>query len=297
MNKLKTRIRRFFLAKRDSGISNLMLYLAVGNLVVWVFSILDADNLLYYMLRFDRAAVLRGQVWRLFTYVFTYLLDVTGWSLLVSIISLLCFFFIGRALEQYWGTLRFNCYYFMGLLLMDLCAMVIGCNATTYYLNLSLFLAIATITPDSRFLLFYIIPVKAKYLAWVDIAITLFDVIRNLLACIGGHLPLPYYGYAMMPIIVLLNYILFLGSEMRNILPDFLKYKTTKTQYSYKSFQARQQNSPQQSTSSPGYRHKCTVCGRTDVSDPNLEFRYCSKCSGFHCYCIDHINSHVHITD
>ena len=45
-----------------------------------------------------------------------------------------------------------------------------------------------------------------------------------------------------------------------------------------------------------GYLHKCAVCGRTDTDYPNLEFRYCSKCVGNYCYCMDHINNHVHIT-
>ena len=297
MNSLRTKIRRFFLSNGNKGIQNLMLYIAIGNVIVWTFSILDSDNLLYYMLYFDRSLILKGQIWRLFTYIFTYLLDVTGWSLIASMISLLCYYFIGRALEQHWGTLRFNCYYFMGLILMDLCAMIIGCNATTYYLNLSLFLAIATLAPETRFLLFYIIPVKAKYLAWVDIIITVFDVARNLIVCIGGGYPLPYYGYALLPVIVLLNYVLFLGSEIKNILPDFLKYRRTKTQRTYRaqSTTYRASAAGPQRTAAPSYRHKCTVCGRTDVTNPELEFRYCSKCNGFHCYCIDHINSHVHI--
>ncbi len=296
MKKIRLSIRRFFLANRDKGIHNLMLYIAIGNLIVWLFSILDAENMLYDFLCFNRTLILRGQLWRLFSYIFTYLMDSTGLSLILSLISLLCFYFIGKMLERYWGSFRFNCYYFMGVFLMDLCAMILGGGATTYYLNLSLFLAIATIAPDMRFLVFYIIPVKAKYLAWIDIAITLFDVIRGLFICIVAHAPLPYYCAALLPVIVMLNYVLFLGSEMRNILPDFLKYKKTKTQRSYNRQQYTQE-APRRTESAPGYRHKCTVCGRTDVSNPELEFRYCSKCLGFHCYCMDHINSHVHITE
>lgn len=295
MNTIKSKLNRFFLKNRNKGIPNLMLYIAVGNLVVWAFSVFGGNINLYGFLRFDRNSILHGQIWRLFSYVFTYLLDVNGWNLIILLISLLCYYFIGRSLEQYWGSFRFNCYYFTGLLLMDLCSLFIGCEASTYYLNLSLFLAIATIAPDIKFLLFYIIPVKAKYLAWLDIGITLYDVITNLFACIRLHAPLAYYGYALMPVIVLLNYILFLGSEIPNILPDALRYRKSKTQQNFRNYQAGQPHSSQQASAGAGYRHKCTVCGRTDVSNPNLEFRYCSKCKGFHCYCMDHINNHVHI--
>jgi hypothetical protein len=44
------------------------------------------------------------------------------------------------------------------------------------------------------------------------------------------------------------------------------------------------------------YRHKCAVCGRTDIEYPDLEFRYCSRCNGYHCFCIDHINNHIHFS-
>ncbi|MBR4098714.1 MAG: hypothetical protein IKK44_01845, partial [Clostridium sp.] len=44
-----------------------------------------------------------------------------------------------------------------------------------------------------------------------------------------------------------------------------------------------------------GYLHKCTVCGVTDADDPDMEFRYCSKCNGYYCYCMNHINDHVHV--
>ena len=45
------------------------------------------------------------------------------------------------------------------------------------------------------------------------------------------------------------------------------------------------------------YHHKCAVCGRTDADHPELEFRYCSRCAGYHCFCQDHINNHIHFTE
>ena len=90
MNELRKRFERFFLKNRDKGIPNLMLVIAIGNLAVYVFSLIDPSNLVYSYLCFSRAAILKGQVWRLVTYVFTYLLDTRGWSFFLSLVSLFC---------------------------------------------------------------------------------------------------------------------------------------------------------------------------------------------------------------
>lgn len=298
MNNLRRKLARFFYRNSDKGIPNLMLYIAIGNVIVYLFSMVDPSNVLYSALAFNRSAILQGQVWRLFSYIFTYLLDSNGLNMLLGLISLFCYYWIGRQLEQYWGTFRFNMYYLVGILMMDIGALLIGTTATTYYLNMSLFLAIATIIPETRFLLFYIVPVKAKYLAWVDIGLTLWGVITSLVS-------LTYYGFSvrnlfvcLFPLIAMLNYVLFFGKDIKNILPDFMRYKATKTQRTYRAQQRPNPNWSSNYTSSTGekpYRHKCTVCGRTDVSNPELEFRYCSKCNGYYCYCMDHINNHAHI--
>jgi len=279
-----------------------MLYVAIGNLIVYAFSIVDRTNLLYQYLYFDRDLILQGQIWRLFTYVFTELAGSGGASLLLSLLLLFVYFSIGRQLELFWGTLRFNCYYLCGIVLMDLAGLLSGVSASTYYLNLSLFLAYATIAPDARFLLFYIIPIKAKYLAWFDILMTLWEVVPRLVllmqASLSYHVPVSFYIGALFPMIAILNYALFFGSDMRNILPDFLRYRRTKTQQEYRKQQRPDPNwsrNYQSSTGEKPYRHKCTVCGRTDVTNPELEFRYCSRCSGYHCYCMDHINNHTHV--
>lgn len=292
MKNLRRDFERFCYRNRDKGIPNLMLFIAIGNLVVYLFSLFDPSNLLYVLLRFDRTAILHGQVWRLFTYIFTYLLDARGLSLLIGLLSLFCYYWMGRNLQNLWGTMRFNLYYLCGVILMDIAALLIGCNASTTYLNLSLFLAIATVAPDTRFLLFYIIPVKAKYLAWFDIALTLYGVISQLLRSLSvGIFSLRILFFCLFPIIALLNYVLFFGSDIKNILPDALRYRQTHTQRNYRTKTASHAS---QQAERP-YRHKCTVCGRTDADFPNLEFRYCSRCKGYYCYCSEHINNHTHI--
>ena len=270
-----------------------MLWIAIGNLIVYFFSLVDRTNLLYTLLCFSRDRIFHGQVWRLFTYIFTYLLDARGFNLLLLLISLFCYYQIGRMLEQQWGTLRFNLYYLCGIVLMDIGALALNVQATTSYLNLTLFLAIATIVPDMRFLLFYIIPVKAKYFAWFYFAMTIYDLLRGILTMLAALRYTVYLGW-LFPLIALANYFLFFGKDVMNVMPDFIRYH-----------RPHRPSGPQPNpnwakhyrskTGEKPYRHKCTVCGRTDTDYPNLEFRYCSRCKGYHCYCMDHINNHVHI--
>ena len=199
----------------------------------------------------------------------------------------------GKILESYWGTFRFNLYYLTGLVLTDLAAMLLGAGADATALNLSLFLAVATIAPEAKVLLFFFIPIKMKYMAWVYLGFTVLNVFSSL------QLASFLSFYWLLPVVPLLNYFLFFGSDIKNILPDALRYRQRKN-YRTTTTNARPNpnwaGSYRSKSGEKPYRHKCTVCGRTDTDYPNLEFRYCSKCNGYYCYCIDHINNHVHIT-
>ncbi len=293
MKDLRRRFERFCLKNRNKGIPNLMLVIAIGNLAVYVLSLIDPSNVVYRYLCFSRSAILHGQVWRLVSYIFTYLLDTRGWSFFLAAVSLFCYYQFGRILESYWGAFRFNLYYLTGILLTDLAALLLGSGADAGALNLSLFLAVATIAPEAKVLLFFVIPIKMKYMAWVYLGFTAVNIFSYL----------QLYGvltfYWLLPIVPLLNYLLFFGSDVRNILPDALRYRQHKN-YRTTGTNARPNanwaKGYQSKTGERPYRHKCTVCGRTDTEYPNLEFRFCSKCNGYYCYCIDHINNHVHIT-
>ena len=167
MKDLRRRFERFCLKNRNKGISNLMLVIAIGNLAVYVLSLIDPSNVVYRYLCFSRSAILHGQVWRLVSYIFTYLLDTRGWSFFLAAVSLFCYYQFGRILESYWGAFRSNLYYLTGILLTDLAALLLGSGADAGALNLSLFLAVATIAPEAKVLLFFVIPIKMKYMAWV----------------------------------------------------------------------------------------------------------------------------------
>lgn len=293
MKNLRRNFERFCYRHRNKGIPNLMLYISLGTAIVYVLSLVDESQTLYRILCFDRDLILQGQIWRLFTFVFTHNLN----NLLLMMVSLLCYFSLGRAMENIWGTFRFNLFYLTGVIMMDIFCMIFGrFRADVYYLNLSLFIGYATLYPNAHFLLFFIIPVKAWIFALLDLALTLFDVIQLTAA---GLFP-----YNLFPLIALANYFLFFGKDVLNVLPMswrvnagrvFKKKPAKKTGTvpfpSAGSYQATT------ATVKEAYTHKCTVCGRTDVSNPELEFRYCSRCTGYHCYCQDHISNHTHIEE
>lgn len=292
MKDLRRRFERFCLKNRGKGIPNLMLVIAIGNLVVYVLSRVDPSNIVYSYLCFSRSAILRGQVWRLFTYVFTYLNDTAGIYLFLAVVSLFCYYQFGKILESYWGPFRFNLYYLTGLLLTDLAALLLGSGADAAALNLSLFLAVATIAPEARVLLLFFIPLKMKYMAWVYLGGTVLSVF-----CICAS-PRSSRSTGCCPS-CRCSTICFLRQRRqkhpagRPALSPAQNYRTTGTGARPNANWAGSYHSK---TGEKPYRHKCTVCGRTDTDYPNLEFRYCSKCNGYYCYCIDHINNHVHIT-
>ena len=272
---------------RNKGISNLMLYISLGTALVYIMSEMWGNYLLYNLLCFDRGLILQGQVWRLITYPLTYRID----NLLLMAVSLFCYYSIGRAIETIWGTLRFNLFYVSGVILMDVYCMLFGGYASVTYLNLSLFLSYATLFPDAQFLMFFIIPVKAWIFALVDLSIVIMDLIVY---------PFPYNLFS---VISLANYFLFFGKDVLNVVPLSWRIKLSRLfkkqpaapkrpkviQFDAAAYQAAKE------AQKIAYTHRCTVCGRTDVSNPELEFRYCSRCKGYYCYCEDHISSHSHI--
>ena len=285
MKNLRRDFERFCYRHRDQGIRNLMLYIAIGTAIMYIFSLMDSTQLFYRVFSFDRASILRGQVWRLFTYI---LLPGTN-RVLTLAISLYFYYFVGRSIEAAWGTFRFNLFYFSGVIITDAAALLLGVNASSAYLNLSMVLAFATLYPENRVLLFYIIPIKMKYLAWFYFALTIYEILVYPLAL------------KIFVICALLNYFLFFGSDVLRVLPNFLRPRRS-SQKPFGSFTRKQQkpnpdwaSNYRSKTGEQPYRHKCTVCGRTDTQYPMLEFRYCSRCSGYYCYCIDHINDHAHI--
>ena len=287
MKNLRRQFELFCYKNRTKGIPNLMLYIALGTAVVYLMSDISRNTMLYGLLYFDRELILQGQIWRLFTYPLTYRTN----SLMLTAISLLCYYSLGRAMENIWGTLRFNLFYLTGVVLMDIYCMLFGGTASVTYLNLSLFLSYATLYPDAHFLLFFIIPVRAWIFALLDLILVLMDLILY---------PFPYN---MFSVISLANYFLFFGKDVLNVLPMswrvnvrrlFKKQPAPQGKPKVIRFDAGSYEAAKAAPKAP-YTHRCTICGKTDVSHPELEFRYCSRCKGYYCYCEEHISNHSHI--
>lgn len=297
MKRLDAAISRFCYKHPNFGIPNLMLMVVIGNAIVYIMDTLS-NYTFSPILAFVPGAILHGEIWRLISFVFV----PEGYSgLIFFAISLYFYYWCGRQLEQLWGTGRFNVFYFGGVLLSIIMGMVIGfaygggnCDiptASMYYVNLSLFLAIATLYPEMRMIIFagfLPLPLKAKWIAWADLALFALEIVRNLLS--GSFL------FALLPVVALLNYFLFFGDTLLS----GARRRTQRFQYQHspntisfkkgvKEVQRRQQRQ--------GYLHKCCVCGKTDADYPDMEFRYCSRCAGYRCYCMDHINNHVHVTE
>ena len=287
MKDLRRRFNRFCFANRNKGIPNLMLYIAIGCGVVNLMSMIDPSNVLFSLLYFDRGLILQGQIWRLVTYPLCF----SGGSLLWTAIFLMCYCSLSQGIENIWGTFRFNLFLFSGVLLTDVYCMITGSYATAEYLFLSLFLAYATIFPDAQFFIMFIIPIKAWVLALFDLLLTAYQLIAY---------PIPFNLISLIP---LGNYFLFFGKDVLNVIPRSWRINAQRTA---RKATTRGKTIPFNSAGSyeatharpkADYNHKCTVCGRTDVSNPELEFRYCSRCKGYHCYCSEHISNHAHITE
>ncbi len=304
---LRRRFNLFCFRNRDKGIPNLMLYIALGNAIVLIMTMVNGGSALYELLCFDKAKILQGQVWRLITYVFTQ----SGGGYL-SLIFLYFFYMLGRHVEGSMGTLKFNLFYFSGVILMDVFAMLFcpilpenglvtedmytflsavmpEYYGMAYYLHLSLILTFATLHPDSRFLIFFIIPIKG----WV---IALIYLLLECISIFNLSYPVMYFPHNLFPLVALGNYLLFVGGDIKNLIPLSWRVRRSKRKPQKEPIQfTRPEPGPYAAKNPQPYTHRCTVCGRTDVSNPELEFRYCSRCNGYHCYCEEHINNHQHI--
>ena len=276
------KVDRFCYKHPRFGISNLMLYIVIGNVAIWLFDMMNTSSVsLYQLLYFSPYHILQGEVWRVFTFALLPNSD--------GMFALLMFYFyymIGNTVEREWGTAKFNIYFFMGLLLTIAYGFVIyfitGINyaITAYYIYMSLFFTFATLYPDMQVLLFFVIPLKMKWLAIVDGVLFFFGVIGT-----------PFPGN-LLPVVAVLNYLLFCGEWLFGYLkPSRVKQRKNTVDFrnEVRRIQYEQKHKP--------YSRKCSVCGRTDADHPELEFRYCSRCEGYHCFCMDHINSHVHFTE
>ena len=277
------------------AIHNLTMFLIAGYAVGYFLNLISPQLETYLTL--NPCAILHGQIWRLFTWVIT-----APSSLDIFTIIMLTFYFsIGQSLENVWGAFYYNLYVIGGIIFTILGSFAayiamsvlhigvpeayigvdgvnqvighfIGAQISTYYLCMSLLLAFAATFPDHEILFWFIIPIKVKWLGVFYAATILVSFLQ---------------GSVVTNIIViasLMNFIVFFISSRKSISPKQYKKKRQFRQQTH----IRMQNGD-------GSIHKCYICGRTEKTNPELTFRYCSKCKGNYEYCQDHLFTHQHI--
>ena len=280
LNKMERKIGKY-------AIPNLMIYLIAAYCIGFVIYTVNPNFML--MLTLSPYHILHGQVWRLITWI----LMPTDTRVFSLLIMALLYYQLGSALERSWGTFRFNVYIFGGMLFtvigafilygiyaaagtgsLETISLISSLTFTTNYINLTIFLAFAVMYPEMQILLFFIIPVKMKWMAVVYAVLIAINLI------------LTSWGRRIAIIMSILNFLIFFLStrNYRRVSPKEIHRKQV--------FKA-QMREPRRG--SMVTKHKCAVCGRTELDDPNLEFRFCSKCDGNYEYCQDHLFTHQHI--
>lgn len=260
------------------AIPNLMNYIVICYVIGYFLQIFLPN--IFGLLQFNMNAILHGQIWRLFTFIFY----PPSFSPFTFVIACYLYWMLGSTLERVWGSFRFNLYFLVGFLghiiagLLMYLMFGVSIRLTTTYLNASLFFAFAATYPDMEFLLFFLIPIKAKWLGIANGAIYLVSFFTSSWTTAYG------WGTKMEIVFSLLNFILFFFAT-RNY--NRINPRQIKRRREFKQNYRPVSNGP---------RHKCAVCGRTELDGEDLEFRYCSKCEGAYEYCQDHLYTHRHVT-
>ena len=267
------------------AIYNLHKYVVIAYFIGFLLNYMPVDISSY--LQFSVQGILQGQIWRLVTWVFC-----TNGGSMFTLLFLACLIPMGRHLEMFLGTFRMNVYLIGGMILnvvggilvYALSYLVLGVGIpvylTNYYVLLSMFMALALCMPEATVHLYFLIPIKMKWMLVVYLVELAYEIYVYYSA--GGIVLVAVLGTQV--ILALINlFVFFHLSKIR------LTRKQRKVQ---KEFQAQMASAPR-----PGSgitRHKCVICGRTEVTDPELSFRYCSKCTGNKEYCQDHLFTHTH---
>ena len=284
INKMERKFGRF-------AIPNLTMYIIGLYVIGYVLELVSIRYNMIPLLTLNPILIFKGQIWRLVSWV---LIPPTAPDIL-TIITLIFYYFVGNNMERTMGTFRYNVFVFGGMILMIIgaflaygtflladpenAAQIVTDYASvfsTYYLQQMVFLAFAICYPEVQVLLMFIIPIKVK---WLGIA---YGVIM-IYSCLQG--------------LIVGNFCVFfaIGSQLLNLFFFYLqtgrlsrfKPKDVKRRH---DFNRNVKMAPRGVT-----RHKCAVCGRTEETNPELEFRFCSKCNGNYEYCQDHLFTHQHI--
>jgi len=248
---------------------------AIPNLTIYLIAGQSFFYLMYLTGKLERSAtyfsadlLMQGEWWRLFTLPF----DPPRQSLIFTLFAWYFFYMLGSTLEAHWGAFRYNAYLFLGCLITVAVSFLIpGYPVSNSFLAGSIFLAFATLFPDFQILLFFVLPVRIKWLAlltWLGYAYQM----------LFGDWPT-----RLMVLAAIANFLIFFARDIVGTARYGRRQLVKKA-----AVLTRKESSPLQ--------HRCTTCGITAETDPQMDFRYCPQCNGQHGYCRDHIFSHKHIT-
>ncbi len=276
------------------AIENISLYLILCYGFGYMMNFINSSFMNYLTL--NPQMIMKGQVWRIFTWI---LVPPTQSNILFVLLTLYFYYVIGTSLERVWGTFRYNVYLLSGMLftvvgamlfyactelglmskdilmsrmlLADSFYMVTGLVFTTYYINMSIFLAYAATYSKNYVLFMFVIPVQVKWMGIIYGAMLAYNFL------VGDMLTKFVLGAS------LLNFVLFflLGKKPTKI---------SRTQAKH-----RKEFKREVAQSNSVTKHKCAVCGRTELDGDHMEFRFCSKCEGNYEYCQDHLFTHEHV--
>jgi hypothetical protein len=255
LNRLEKAFPRF-------GIPNLTIYLILGQFIFFALDYLK-------ILPLDKIAltgikVLDGEYWRLLTFLFIPI----SRNIYFIIFSWYIYYLYGSALENTWGTFKYNIFVLLSFILTVSISFVMPNSLLSNgYLYATIFLAFAYLYPDFVLYIFFILPVRIKWLAlltWI------------------------YYFYVLLfsPVIDKILLLVSIGNFLLFFYQDIIlriRFAKTRMEGEVKSMKIKNE-----------HIHKCSVCGKTDLDDPNMHFRYCDSCKELTCFCMDHINNHTH---
>ena len=254
-------------------------------------------------------AILHGQIWRVISWI---LVPPGTGNIFFTVIMLYFYYSIGTTLERTWGTWNYNVYLFSGFLftvagafavmgyayLFDDLRMsaygaaeyfrLIARAFSTYYVNMSIFLAFAATYPGMQVLLMFLIPIRVKWLGILEAVMLAYDAVVS-----------PYYVRIAI-FASLLNFLIFWlrSRNLRRLSPKEIQRRAAYKKSAQRGEAQRTHTviDAQNAFRKMQYRHRCCICGKTELDNPDEEFRFCSKCAGNREYCSEHLYTHVHVT-
>lgn len=245
------------------AINNITVIIIVGQ--VFTYLAINAGFINYSNLSINYNLITSGEFWRVITFLFIPPATSPIWSVL----SWYILYLMGSNLEHYWGAKHYNLYILVAVVLTNITALLFNLSVgTNYYFQSSIFLAFAFLNPDFQVRLFFILPVKIK---WIAIATWVLYLWTFIFGSSGARLLL---------IASFTNFAIFFSKDI------YHKIRYRGNRIKHKIEKEVTKNRP---------LHECAICRVNDINSPYMDFRYCSGCSPEQCYCEDHLNNHDHI--